>query len=202
MSRKVTIAGLIIAIVLAMALIGCGKAKQAVDSAGQVAEGAKQAAGAAKAGRELEEKGETTVKTDEGEMKIKTKDDETVEMTIEGDDGKKMTMTGGRGGDISGLQMPIYPGAEQQGSHTMKADGFDRIVAQFSSSDSFEKVADFYKDKLPDAEKTEMTHNNQQSLILHLEEDKMDKTVTVVKDPDEENTVISVQQQIETSKEE
>ncbi|MFP3904047.1 MAG: hypothetical protein ACLFWB_07380 [Armatimonadota bacterium] len=201
MSRKLTIAGLVIALVLTMTLVGCGKAKEAVDSARDVADGARQAADSARAAKELEDKGETTVKSDDGEVKVRKEDGETVEMTIEDEDGKKMTMTGGKSGDLSGLEIPVYPGAEQEGAHTMQTDDLDRITAQFTTDDSFETVASFYKDKLPGAEKTEISHGGQQTLILRVEEEKMDKSVTVVTDADEGNVVISLQQNRDTSKE-
>ncbi|MFO7945672.1 MAG: hypothetical protein R6V19_02495 [Armatimonadota bacterium] len=201
MARKLTVAGLVVTLVLAMALLGCGKAKDAVDSARDVADGARQVAEGGRAAKELEEKGETTVKTEDGEMKITKQDDETVEMTIEGEDGETMTMTGGKSADLSELEIPIYPGAEVQGSHTMQTGDLDRIAAHFTTKDSFEKVAGFYKDKLPEAEKMEMTNNGQQTLILSMTKDKMDRTVTVVNDPDEEDTIITMQQNIDTSDE-
>lgn len=195
-TRRLTVAGLVVTLLLTIALVGCGRAKEAVDSAKKAAEGAKAA-------KELQEKGETTVKTDEGEMKIKKKQDgEATEWTFEGKDGKKMITSGGEGADISNLDIPVYPGAKKLGAHTMSTSDADRIAAQFTSTDSFEKVSTFYEDKYPDANKTTMSQQDQQMLILGSEEGAVTRTISVVKKADEDVVNISLVQQKERAEKE
>ena len=102
MLRNTALSILLLSVLL---LIGCGRAREA----GQ----------AVQAGRQLQQSGETTIKTDEGEVQIKTdKAGEQATITVEGESGEKHSVTIGEALDTSELSLAIYPGATQQGGQT------------------------------------------------------------------------------------
>ncbi len=124
-------------------LIGCGRTRQAQQ--------------AVQAGRQLQQTGETTIKTDEGEVQIKTdKADEQTTITVEDESGEKHSVTIGEDLDTSALSLAIYPGATQQGGQTTETAAGKQLNFVFTTTDSFEKVADFYKAKYPDAQVSDM----------------------------------------------
>ena len=194
MKRTVTAVGLIAAFALTIAMLGCGKAKQAADSARQAAESAQKAAEGAKAAKELQEKGETTIETEEGRLTIKQEEGETTEWSMENKEGEKTTVSGGDAADLSDLDIAIYPGANREQAMTQSTSTGTHIAAEFTTSDSFDEVATFYTEKYPDFEKTTMTQGSRQMLVLKSDTDTMKKTVAVVKESSEDPVTITMEQ--------
>ena len=141
MLRNAALSILLLSIVL---LIGCGRTREAQ----QVVQ----------AGRQLQQTGETTIKTDEGEVQIKTdKAGEQATITVESESGEKHSVTVVEDLDTSALSLAIYPGATQQGGQTTETAAGKYLNFVFTTTDSFDEVADFYKNKYPDSNVTEIT---------------------------------------------
>ncbi len=135
MLRNAALSILLLSVLL---LIGCGRAREAQQ--------------AVQAGRQLQQTGETTIKTDEGEVQIKTdKAGEQATITVEGESGEKHSVTIGEALDTSELSLAIYPGATQQGGQTTDTAAGKHLNFVFTTTDSFDEVADFYRGKYPDA---------------------------------------------------
>jgi len=131
MLRNTALCILLLSVLL---LIGCGRARE-VQQAAQV-------------GRQLRQPGETTIETDEGEVQIKTdKAGEQVTITVEGESGEKHSVTVGEDLDTSELSLAIYPGATKQSGQVITTGEGKQLSFTFTTTDSFEKVADFYKSK-------------------------------------------------------
>ena len=140
MLRNTALCILLLSVLL---LIGCGRAREAQQ--------------AAQAGRQLQQTGETTIKTDEGEVQIKTdKAGEQATITVEGESGEKHSVTIGEALDTSELSLAIYPGATKQSGQVVTTGEGKHLSFVFTTTDSFEKVADFYKSKYPDAKVSDM----------------------------------------------
>lgn len=146
---------------------------------GRVAKGVKQAREGARVAQELEEKGEVTVKDEEGEsvtVKAGEEDEGKGSMSIEGDEAKikvdvheeeggaSWTITNQRGETSTGavtkdvteadVGLKFYPGAEvEQGSKgsTAAGEGASWTMVSLTTKDPVGKVADFYKKAYPDA---------------------------------------------------
>ncbi len=135
MLRNAVLSILLLSVLL---LIGCSRVHQV-----------KQAV---HAGRQLQQTGKTTIKTDEGELQINT-DKSAQQATITNTDksGEKHSITVGKDIDTSELSLAIYPGATKKGGQVVTTDQGKQLNFSFTTTDSFEKVADFYKGKYPDA---------------------------------------------------
>ena len=135
MLRNTALSILLLSVLL---LVGCGRAREAEQ--------------AVQAGRQLQQSGETIIKTDEGEVHIKTgKAGEQATITVEGESGEKHSVTVGEDFDASGLSLAIYPGATKQHGQVLTTDQGKQLRFTFTTTDSFDEVADFYRDKYSDA---------------------------------------------------
>lgn len=152
---------------------GCGKAKEAVQTAKGVGQAAKLAA-------DLQD-GEATIKTPDGDAKIEfDEDSETMTMKTTDKDGQVIQWSSGSADfDAGDLGADIYPGAKQEGGGTVKGPEGEITTVNFTSTDDFEKVAKFYTGKYPEAEKTEMSHGDVSMLLLHIGEEPDTTMVTV-----------------------
>jgi len=175
-------AALSILLLSAMLLIGCGRARQAQQ--------------AVQAGRQLQQTGEATIKTDEGEFQIKTdKAGEQTTITVEGESGQKHSVTIGEDLDTSALSLAIYPGAIQQGGQTTDTDAGKQMSFVFTTTDSFEKVADFYKSKYADANISDIKMPDGRLLNIGIAKPP-DMTSVAVQQADDEDgvTIILIEQ--------
>ncbi len=163
-------------------LIGCGRTRQAQQ--------------AVQAGRQLQQTGETTIKTDEGEVQIKTdKAGEQTTITVEDESGEKHSVTIGEDLDTSALSLAIYPGATQQGGQTTETAAGKQLNFVFTTTDSFEKVADFYKAKYPDAQVSDMKMPDVRLLnILITEPPNMTSVAVQQADDEDQVSIVLIQQ--------
>ncbi len=158
MARRLWVASCA-ALLVAFVLDGCGRAKEAVETAQDVGKAAEFAA-------DMRD-GEGDIETEEGTVSVEANDEEgNVTVHMQGEDGEEMSYAGGEDLDTAGLDIPLYPGAKKLGGSTITADGKTRMTFTFESADSYEKVRDFYRDKYPDANQTETTMDNQQMCVL------------------------------------
>ena len=153
MSRTGLFAPVCLMLIAAVALCGCGKAKE-VGQAVSVA-------------RDLRD-GEATIKTDDGEAKMKIEEDgESVTITSTDKEGKETVTWGSDAVDADKLGIELYPGAEPTGTGgTSSGSEGDISTVTLSTGDGFDKVAKFYKDKYPDADKQEVSAGGMKMLTL------------------------------------
>ncbi|MDO8886462.1 hypothetical protein [Candidatus Oleimmundimicrobium sp.] len=91
----------------------------------------------------------TTIKTEEGDVKIESEIDGE-KTTIETEEGKVEIGTGSKIPDDWPSDMPVYPSAEIQGSWNMTGEaGAENIAVVLITQDSIDQVKDYYKQKLP-----------------------------------------------------
>lgn len=182
-SHQVVCAAVILVFMAAL-LAGCGRAREAAETARDVGE-------AARIARDMQD-GEATIKTDEGEAKISVdKDGEQVTWKTTDEEGREATFTIGQDVDLSELGVALYPGATQEMSTS--ATGTDRggMTVALSTPDSFEQVADFYKDKYPGVPANEMAMGEANMLMLEVSEEPS-KTVTVTRRSGDDKTNITI----------
>ena len=174
MLRNAALCILLLSVVL---LVGCGRAREAQQ--------------AVQAGRQLQQTGETTIKTDEGEVQIKTdKAGEQATITVEGESGEKHSVTIGEALDTSELSLAIYPGATQQGAQTTDTDAGKHLSFVFTTTDSFDKVADFYKSKYSDAKVSDIKMPDGRLLNIGIAEPPNMTSVAVQQADDEDEVSI------------
>ncbi|MGA8534122.1 MAG: hypothetical protein WB615_08445 [Candidatus Tumulicola sp.] len=91
----------------------------------------------------------TTIQTREGNATVTTSQDDK-SVTVRTSQG---TTSIGQGVDTSRLGAPLYPGAQasQPASITTATDTGTSTLANFTTSDAFDKVYRYYKDRLPPA---------------------------------------------------
>ena len=179
MLRNTALSILLLSVLL---LIGCGRAREAQQ--------------AVQAGRQLQQSGETTIKTDEGEVQIKTdKAGEQATITVEGESGEKHSITIGEALDTSELSLAIYPGATQQGGQTTDTDAGKHLSFVFTTTDSFDKVADFYKNKYPDATISDMKMPDAHLLNIIIAEPPNMTSVAVQQAADDDEVSIVITEQ-------
>ncbi len=146
-----------------------------ISGCGKAKEAAKQAErvrDAAKASEELREEGRTRVQTDEGEVEI------------------------AEGAAVSELEIPVYPGAEQQDAREITTPTVQGIKAQCTSGDTFDDVASFYKEQFPDAEIKEVSEEDGKRFMMHAKDDPREIGIVVRKEADEETVHIELVQQV------
>jgi len=179
MLRNAVLCIILLSIVL---LIGCGRVREAQQGV--------------QAGRQLQQTGETTIKTDEGEVQIKTdKAGEQATITVEGESGEKHSVTVGEALDTSELSLAIYPGATQQGGQTTDTDAGKHLNFVFTTTDSFEKVADFYKSKYSDARISDIKMPDARLLnILITEPPNMTSVAVQQANDEDEVSIILIEQ--------
>ncbi len=91
----------------------------------------------------------TTIKTEEGDVKIESEIDGG-KTTIETEEGKVEIGTESEIPDDWPSDMPVYPGAEIQGSWDMTGEaGAENIAVVLITQDSVDQVKDYYKKELP-----------------------------------------------------
>jgi hypothetical protein len=151
------------------ALTGCGKASEAAaEKAAQTAIEKSIEQGMAKDG--------TKAKVDltSGGMKISATDDKGQVSTTE--------IGSAKVGEAD-IGLPFYPGAKQDAKGTSRMESADSkmVMTKLDSTDSVEKVAAFYRDKLKPqaAGKTFMDNSSPDNATLTLGDDKGDNGVTV-----------------------
>ncbi len=179
MLRNAVLSILLLSVLL---LIGCSRVHQV-----------KQAV---HAGRQLQQTGKTTIKTDEGELQINT-DKSAQQATITNTDksGEKHSITVGKDIDTSELSLAIYPGATKEGGQVVTTDQGKQLNFSFTTTDSFEKVADFYKGKYPDANISDIKMPEGRLLNIGIAEPPNMTSVAVQQSKDEANiTIILIEQ--------
>ncbi|MCK4323936.1 MAG: hypothetical protein KAW89_05350 [Armatimonadetes bacterium] len=175
-------AALCILLLSVLLLVGCGRAREARQ--------------AVQAGRQLQQSGETTIKTDEGEVQIKTdKAGELATITVEDESGEKHSVTVGQDLDTSELSLAIYPAATKQSGQVVTTDQGKQLTFSFTTTDSFEKVADFYKDKYPDARISDIKMPDGRVLNLGIAEPPNMTSIVVQQDDDEDQVSIVLVEQ-------
>jgi len=179
MLRNSALSILVLSVLL---LIGCGRTREAQQ--------------ALQAGRQLQQKGETTIKTDEGELKIKTdKAGEQTTITVDDKSGEKHSITVGEDIDTSELSLAIYPGATKEGGHIVTTDQGKQLSFTFTTTDSFEKVANFYKSKYPNANISDIKMPDGRLLNIGIGKPPNMTSVGVQQNKDEDNvTIILIEQ--------
>ena len=80
--------------------------------------------------------------------------------------GEKPSVTIGEALDTSESSLAIYPGATKQHGRVLTTDQGKQLSFSFITTDSFEKVADFYKGKYPDAKVSDMKMPDARLLYL------------------------------------
>jgi len=179
MLRNAALSIILLSILL---LIGCGRARQASQ--------------AVQAGRQLQQKGEATIKTEEGEVQIKTdKAGQQATITVEDESGEKHSVTVGKDIDTSQLSLAIYPGATKEHGQVITTDQGKQLTFSFTTTDSFEKVANFYKSKYSDAKISDIKMPGQRLLNIGMAEPP-DMTSVAVRqaDDDDKVTIILIEQ--------
>lgn len=155
--RKLWMA-LLVGVAVTMFLAGCGKAKEAADAAHNAGDAQKLAKGE-----------EATFKSGEGDVKMKMEkgkgsDDVTMKTTDE--KGNETTYSGGQQVDLAKLGIEVYPGAKQEHSGTVTNPEIDIVTAEYSSTDSFAQVAEFYKGKYKGGVTQEMSGKDGKTLTV------------------------------------
>ena len=179
MLRNAVLSSLLLSVLL---LVGCGRAREAQQGA--------------QVGRQLQQKGEATIKTDEGEVQIKTdKAGEQTTITVEDESGEKHSVTVGEDLDTSELSLAIYPGAAQQGGQTTDTGAGKHLSFVFTTTDSFEKVADFYRGKYPDANISDIKIPDGRLLNIVIAEPPNMTSVAVQQADDEDKVTIVLTEQ-------
>ncbi|HDP69233.1 MAG TPA: hypothetical protein ENN38_00260 [Actinobacteria bacterium] len=92
----------------------------------------------------------TTIKTEEGDVKVETDKDEG-KVTIEGEDGGKVEIgTGTKIPDNWPNDMPIYSNAEIQGVADISGEtGQESLTVILTTPDSIDEIKAYYKKELP-----------------------------------------------------
>ncbi|MGD8238973.1 MAG: hypothetical protein PVH68_10505 [Armatimonadota bacterium] len=181
MLRMLTYATLMAA--LLGCLIGCTKQRRTVTTA----EGDKATVETDRSG----DRTTVTMETDEGEKA-------TVELEGEGDDAR-MTVTSEEGEgkveisgdvDLAALGVEVYPGATSEGGSTMEMEGATTRSASLTTSDSFDKVAQFYESKYGEGASAKMSQPGR--LMITRDEPTRNVTITVTRDEGETETTIAI----------
>ena len=174
MLRNTALSILLLSVLL---LVGCSRVHQA-----------KQAM---QAGRQLQQTGKTTIKTDEGELQIDTdKGAQQATITVDDESGEKHSITVGKDIDTSGLSLAIYPGATKEGGHVVTTAEGKQLNFVFTTTDSFEKVADFYNAKYSDANISDIKMPDGRLLNIGIGEPPNMTSVAVQQSKDEPNVSI------------
>lgn len=152
-------------------LAGCGKAKEAADTMHNAGEAAKLAEGQ-----------KATFKSDQGDVQMQVQkgkgpNDVTVKTTDA--KGNETTYSTAQAADLSKLGIEVYPGAKQEHSGTVTNPEIDIISAEYSSTDSFNKVAQFYKDKYKGGVTQEMSSKDGKTLSIQTGSDDDLKMIIV-----------------------
>ena len=179
MLRNAALSIILLSLIL---LIGCGRARQAQQ--------------AIRAGRQLQQQGETTIKTDEGDVQIKTdKSGKQATITVEDESGEKHSAVVGADIDTSELSLAIYPGATKEHGQVTTTDQRKHLTFSFTTTDSFEKVADFYKSKYSDAKISDIKMPGQRLLNIGIAEPPNMTSLAVRQaDDDDKVTIIIIEQ--------
>ena len=179
MLRNAALSILLLSVLL---LVGCGRTREAQQ--------------AVQAGRQLQQSGEATIKTDEGEVQIKTdKAGEQATITVEDESGEKHSVTVGEELDTSELSLAIYPGATREHGQVITTAQGNQLTFVFTTSDSFAKVADFYKSKYSDGNISDIKMPNGRLLNIGIAEPPNMTSVAVHQADDEDQVTIMLIEQ-------
>ena len=107
----------------------------------------------------------------------------------------KHSVTIGEARDTSELSLAIYPGATQQGGQTTDTDAGKYLSFVFTTTDSFDEVADFYKSKYPDATISDMKMPDAHLLNIIIAEPPNMTSVAVQQADDEDQVSIVLTEQ-------
>ena len=110
--------------------------------------------------------------------------------------GEKPSVTIGEALDTSALSLAIYPGSAQQGSHTTDTGAAGKYLSfVFTTTDSFEKVVNFYKDKYPDSNFADMKTRDRRLLTMIITEPPNMTSVTIQQADDGDQVSITLTEQ-------
>lgn len=140
---------------VALTLGGCGQVKQAAE--------------VARVARDAQD-GEFTVKGEKGETAtIKTDaTDNSVTITTTDAEGKHAELTGSNKVDMTKIGIEAYPGATQEQGGTVEGPEMDIASVSLTTTDPFDKVAEFYKSRYPKANTQSMTTDGKQTLSMQV----------------------------------
>ncbi len=138
----------------------------------EAAQQAQQVREAAKASEELREEGRTEVQTEEGTVEI------------------------AEGEAVGDLEIPVYPGAQQQDATEINMPKVQGMKAQYTSGDTFDDVAGFYKGEFPDAKTGEVSEASGKRFMLSAQEDNREYGIVVRKEAGEELVHIELVQKV------
>lgn len=92
--------------------------------------------------------------------------------------------------------IPVYPGAkETQTTSSSSPEGESVTVVAYSTADSFDKVVNFYKEKLPQAIFNSMEQQEEKAAVFTIAGQNNFRMVTVNKETAENITRITITQQ-------
>jgi hypothetical protein len=168
--RKVWMA-LLVGVAVTAFLAGCGRAKEAAETAHNAGEAAKLATGQ-----------KATFKSDQGDVTMQVeKGKNSDEVTVKTKDakGNETTYRSAQAADLSNLGIEVFPGAQQEHSGTVTNPQIDIVSAEYSSTDSFNKVAQFYKDKYQGGVTQEMSTKDGKTLTIQTGSDNDLKMIIV-----------------------
>jgi hypothetical protein len=160
---------LLVGLAVSLFLAGCGKAKEATDAVHNGGEA-----------QNLVNGPEATSNSDQGN--VQTQDGENSEqVTVKTTDanGNETTYSGGQPADLEKLDIAVYPGAKQAHSGNVTNAEMNIISAEYTSTDSFNKVAEFYKNKYKGGTTQEMTAKNSKTLSIHQGSDSNLKMIII-----------------------
>lgn len=128
----------------------------------------------------------TTVTTPGGGTVTSTTGGGETTTTVTTPEGGTITAKGNATVTEEEVGVPFYPGAAQNPEKTTKISGSgdgktgEMIMISLSTTDSFDKVVEFYKSKMPkNAQLIQMNANGEQQASWNLTEDKTSKLVQV-----------------------
>lgn len=130
----------LVVLLAAVALVGCGVARRAVEGVadkaiGEVAE------------KVVEETTGISIDEDEGTITIKG----------EGEDGQELTITGGGGKVVEGFPLPVYPDAKVNDTGALSIGEHRSFTGDFTVKADFDDVVEFYENAMKEKGVAEAT---------------------------------------------
>jgi len=101
--------------------------------------------------------------------------------------------------DVSGLDIAVYPGAEQDGAANIDNDQVTLVSVNLVTSEAYDDVAGFYKARYPSAQIRENVADGTRAMIMEISGAPDLRTVRVVKRADTDDVSISLMRQQETT---
>ncbi len=166
-------------------IVGCGKARETVDAARNAGEAAK-----------LAKSGKATFHTEKGDVQVESKQGKNEgesETKITQADGKTLTAQTGKTIDAAKLGLEPYPGATVENSITAGSAEGGVTTAELVTTDPFDKVAKFYKDKYTAVHSQEGSGDDGKTLMMQMGNGMDLKMVMVSQDKKTGKTKILLQ---------